>query len=222
MNPDLPPDQVRATPSGAETSAFGDVSADIDDIDRARAEEYVLLASLLLSPPDADLLGRLSTLDGGEGLLGQAHAALGQAAGSASATAVGREYFKLFIGVGRGELLPYASYYLTGFLNERPLARLRGDMQRLGVARAEGHSEPEDHLGTLCEMMSGFAGGRFDIPVGEERNFFERHIAPWAGRFFADLENAEAASFYRSVGTVGRLFIEIEMEAFAMETRRSA
>ena len=203
--------------------ASQDDAADIDDIDRARAQEYALLSSLLLVAPEADFLSRLSALQGnGDSQLAQAHAALGQAAASASANAVGREYFELFIGVGRGELLPYASYYLTGFLNERPLARLRGDMQRLGIERTEGHTEPEDHLGSLCEMMSGFAAGRFIISAGEEQDFFERHVAPWAGHFFADLENAAAASFYRSVGTVGRLFIEIEMEAFAMETRRSA
>ena len=168
------------------------------------------------------MLERLASLRGDDTALGQAHSALGEAAAVASADTVSREYFKLFIGVGRGELLPYASYYLTGFLNERPLARLRGDMQRLGLERTKDHPEPEDHLGSLCEMMSGFAAGRFIISAGEEQDFFERHVAPWAGRFFADLENAAAASFYRSVGTVGRLFIEIEMEAFAMEKRRSA
>lgn len=209
----LRPDLYPASEEGAP---------DIDDVDRARAEEYALLAALLLTPPDADTLERLALLTGDDSTLGQAHAALGKAAAAASARAVDREYFELFVGVGRGELLPYASYYLTGFLNERPLARLRGDMRRLGLERAEGHAEPEDHLGSLCEMMSGFAAGRFIISAGEEQDFFERHVAPWAGRFFADLENATAASFYRSVGAAGRLFIEIETEAFAMETRRSA
>ncbi len=197
--------------------------ANIDDIDSARSDEYALLASLLLTPPDANLLARLSSLQGGDDtLVGRAHAALGKAAASTSADDVAREYFHLFIGVGRGELIPYASYYLTGFLNERPLARLRGDMKRLGIERAAGHFDPEDHLGTLCEIMSGLAGNRFEIPAGEEQDFFERHVAPWAGRFFADLKNAKAAKFYRAVGALGQLFIDIETEAFAMETRRSA
>jgi TorA maturation chaperone TorD len=130
---------------------------------------------------------------------------------------VQREFFDLFIGVGRGELLPYASYYLTGFLQDRPLARLRGDLARLGLARAEGRFEPEDHLGTLCEIMSGFADGRFAVPAEEEKAFFGRFLLPWAPRFFADLEHAKPASFYKAVGTVGRVFIEIEAEAFAME-----
>lgn len=217
MNPDLLLDQARGTAleSGASINARA-----ADEVDRARAEEYGLLASLLLAPPDDDLLSRLALLqDSSDTPLGRAHASLGQAAGSASADAVGREYFNLFIGVGRGEMLPYASYYLTGFLNERPLARLRGDMMRLGIERADGHCDPEDHIGTLCEIMSGLAGKHFVAPAGEEHDFFERHVAPWAGRFFADLEVAKAAKFYRGVGKVGRLFIEIENEAFAMEAR---
>jgi TorA maturation chaperone TorD len=194
----------------------------LDEVDRARSDQYALLASLLLRAPDADLLARLSGLQGTATPLGMAHIALGQAAAAASAPAVKREYSELFIGVGRGELLPYASYYLTGFLNERPLARLRGDMQRLGLERAEDHCDPEDHLGTLCEIMSGFAGGHFEVSADDEAAFFARHIEPWAGRFFADLERAKAASFYRAVGTVGRTFIDIEAEGFAMETRQSA
>ena len=95
-------------------------------------------------------------------------------------------------------------------------------MKRLGIERAAGHFDPEDHLGPLCEIMSGLAGNRFEIPASEEQDFFERHVAPWAGRFFADLKNAKAAKFYRAVGGLGQLFIDIETEAFAMETRRSA
>jgi TorA maturation chaperone TorD len=99
---------------------------------------------------------------------------------------------------------------------------LRGDMSRLGLERAEGHNEPEDHLGTLCEIMSGFAGGHFEASADDEAAFFARHIEPWAGRFFADLERAKAATFYRAVGAMGRTFIDIEAEGFAMETRQSA
>ena len=128
-----------------------------------------------------------------------------------------REFFDLFIGVGRGELLPYASYYLTGFLNERPLARVREDLDGLGIERAEGHHDPEDHLAILCEVMAGLAAGRFEAERGAERRFFERHLKPWAARFFADLETARHARFYRPVGTIGRLFMEIEAQAFAMD-----
>jgi DNA-binding transcriptional regulator YdaS (Cro superfamily) len=139
-----------------------------DDVEAARSIQYALLASLLLRAPDAEALARLSRLQGAPATpLGSAHMALARAAASASAEAVKREYFDLFLGVGRGEIVPYASYYLTGFLNERPLARLRGDMKHLGLERIEGNFDPEDHLGTLCEIMSGFAAGRFEAPAGE-------------------------------------------------------
>lgn len=192
-----------------------------DEFDKARADEYALLASLLLTAPNDDFLARLAHLQGDINTpLGLAHAGLGQAASSASASGVKREYTELFIGLGRGEILPYKSYYLTGFLNERPLAQLRGDMMRLGLERAEGHNDPEDHLGTLCEIMSGFAGNRFMVSADDEHDFFVRHIAPWAGRCFADLEKAKTARFYRAVGALGQVFIDIETEGFAMEAQR--
>jgi TorA maturation chaperone TorD len=222
MNRDLGLEETVGTMGGADALVRDANAAEVDEVDSARSDQYALLASLLLRAPGADLLARLSGLQGTATPLGLAHIALGQAAASASVNAVKREYSELFIGVGRGELLPYASYYLTGFLNERPLARLRGDMKRLGLERAEDHCDPEDHLGTLCEIMSGFAGGHFEVPADDESAFFARHIAPWAGRFFADLEKAKAASFYRAVGTLGRTFIDIEAEGFAMETRQSA
>jgi TorA maturation chaperone TorD len=122
----------------------------------------------------------------------------------------------LFIGLGRGELLPYGSYYLTGFLQERPLARLRGDLLALGIERAEGQYEPEDHAAILCEIMSGLVSGSFAAPPDSDRQVFEKHLKPWLGRFFADLERAEAARFYTRVGHVGRIFVEIETEAYAL------
>lgn len=191
-------------------------ATNIDEVDLARAQEYALLASLLGRAPDAEFLARLARLRGDATPLGVAHVALGQAASSVEPGAIEREYFNLFIGLGRGDLLPYASYYLTGFLHERPLARLRDDLAAFGVERVEGNHEPEDHAATLCEIMAGFAGGRFQAPEGAERRLFENHMAPWMGRFFADLERAEAAEFYRHVGTLGRLFMDIETEAFAL------
>ena len=148
--------------------------------------------------------------------LGVAHAALAEAASEAKVEHVEREFFNLFIGLGRGELLPYGSYYLTGFLHERPLARLRDDLAQLGIERAEGNCEPEDHAATLCEIMAGLASGRLPAPPGTDQQIFEKHMAPWIGRFFADLERAEAADFYRRVGTLGRMFMDIETEAFAL------
>ena len=187
-----------------------------DDVDLARAREYALLAVLLLRAPDAALLRRLSVLRGDPSPLGVAHIDLADAAGKADAAKVEREYFNLFIGIGRGEVMPYGSYYLTGFLHERPLARLREDLTALGIERVEGQYEPEDHAGILCEIMSGIVSGQFGAPAGSDRRLFEKHLAPWLGRFFSDLEHADDADFYRSAGALGRTFMDIELEAFAL------
>jgi TorA maturation chaperone TorD len=189
---------------------------DVDEVDAARAQEYALLSVLLARAPDAALLARLATLRGDANPLGLAHAALAEAAERANVERVEREYFDLFIGLGRGELLPYGSYYLTGFLHERPLARLRADLGKLGIERTAGQAEPEDHAAILCEIMAGLASRRFPAPAGADRELFEQHLEPWIGRFFADLEQAEAADFYRRIGTLGRVFIEIETDAFAL------
>jgi len=193
-----------------------EAAGDASDVNVARAQEYALLAALLARAPDAGLLERISGLRGDASPLGVAHAALSEAAARASVGLVEREYFNLFIGLGRGELLPYGSYYLTGFLHERPLARLRTDLAALGIERAEGQYEPEDHAAILCEIMSGLASGRFGAKADADQQVFEKHLAPWLGRFFADLERAEAADFYRRVGTLGRTFLEIEAKAFAL------
>lgn len=192
------------------------MAVDLDEVDMARAQEYALLSALLVRAPDAALLERLSGLRGDATPLGLAHIALAEAAARTTVAQVEREFFDLFIGVGRGELLPYASYYLTGFLNERPLARLRDDLAAFGIERAENNAEPEDQAAMLCEIMSGLIDGRFEASAGADQQLFEKHVAPWMGRFFTDLERAEAAQFYRAVGTVGRLLIEIETEAFAL------
>jgi TorA maturation chaperone TorD len=195
--------------------AEGEGAASVDGLDRARAEEYGLLARLLSAPPAARTLADLARLRGDASVLGMAHLDLAGAA-EADVAAVQSEHFALFIGLGRGELLPYASYYLTGFLHERPLARLREDLMRLGIERSEGVSEPEDHIAILCEIMAGLALQRFGNDAAAERRFFERHLKPWAGRFFADLEAAQSARFYRAVGKLGRAFMDIEAEAFAL------
>jgi TorA maturation chaperone TorD len=187
-----------------------------DDVATARAQEYALLATLLARAPDAALLAKLSNMRGDATPLGVAHAALAQAADATRVERVETEFFNLFIGVGRGELLPYGSYYLTGFLHERPLARLRADLAPLGIERVEGNYEPEDHAATLCEIMARVIGGEVAAPEGTDQQIFEKHLSPWIGRFFADLERAEAANLYRRIGTLGRVFMEIETQAFAL------
>jgi TorA maturation chaperone TorD len=195
-----------------------DISSEriVDEIDRARAQEYALLATLLSRSPDSEMIGRLALLRGDASPLGVAHAALGEAAGRADEESAGREYFDLFGGLGQGLLLPYSSHYLTGSLYGRPLARLRETFQNLGIERAAGHSEPEDHVAILCEIMAGLVGGDIAGPVGADREFFEKHLVSWVRRFFVDLEHAESADFYTRVGSLGRTFVDVETEAFAL------
>lgn len=190
---------------------------EIDDVDVARAQEYALLASLLSAAPSQDLLSALARLRGDASPLGVAHAALAEAADAVTAADAEREYFDLFVGIGRGELLPYGSYYLAGFLHERPLARLREDLARFGIERTEATCEPEDHAGILCEIMAGLASGRLPAEPAAQREIFEKHMAPWMGRLFADIEHSAAGKkFYRHVGALGRVFLDIEQQAFAL------
>jgi TorA maturation chaperone TorD len=191
---------------------------EIAEEDQLRAHWYALLGRLLAAAPDEQTLAVVRGLSGDQTDLGQAVKALAAAARAARPHALEEEYFNLFIGVGQGELLPFASYYLTGFLNEKPLARLRGDMAELGIARVDEVREPEDHIASLCEMMSGLITGAFGAPLdlARQRTFFDTHVGSWAPRFFEDLEAAGSAAFYMPVGTIGRLFMAIESEGFAM------
>lgn len=197
------------------------VAADMPKIaeeDRLRADLYNFLGLILSAPPDDMLLSQTQGLSGDDSDLGEAIETLARVAKLTKPRAVESEFNKLFIGLGRGELLPYASYYLTGFLNEKPLATLRQDMATQGLARADTVFEPEDNIASLMEMMGAMIVGRFGRPadLGRQRTFFNKHIAPWAGHFFGDLEAAKTSVFYAPVGTVGRLFMEIETEAFRL------
>lgn len=186
--------------------------------DRLRADLYNFLGVILSGPPDEMLLAQTASLTGDDGPLGQGITTLAKMAKVTRPKTVESEYNKLFIGLGRGELLPYASYYLTGFLNEKPLAALRRDMAVQGLARAENVFEPEDNIASLMEMMGALIVGRFGQPAGlqQQRDFYNKHIGPWAAHFFADLEAAKNSVFYAPVGSIGRAFMEIEAEAFRL------
>lgn len=192
------------------------LSGAVDDIDQLRAAEYGLLSLLLGKAPDRKTLTHVATLKGDASELGMAHIQLAGAAAATDDQAASKEFFNLFIGLGRGELLPYASYYLTGFLHERPLARVREDFDLLGIERAGSGREPEDHIAILLEVMGGLASGAFEADLTAQAKFFERHLKPWAARMFADLETSSSAQFYQAVGTVGRVFMELESEAFLL------
>ncbi len=191
---------------------------DISAEDRLRADFYNFLGLLLAGPPDQMLLDQMAELSGDETDLGQAIRAMSRVAKVTKPAAAEREFNALFIGLGRGELLPYASFYLTGFLNEKPLAQLRNDMAARGVTRAPNVFEPEDNIASLMEIMAGMIVGRFGSPqsLEDQKTFWSKHISPWAVHFYSDLEAAENSVLYASVGTAGRIFMEIEKEAFRM------
>lgn len=182
--------------------------------ERLRSGTYSLLAGLLAAPPDDGMLKMLETIEEEEGTpessdLMMAWSALKRTAKHTQASAVSDEYQRLFIGLGRGELLPYGSWYLTGFLMESPLGELRRDLAALGYERQEHCREPEDHAAALCEVMAMLIKDRA-VSAQTQRGFFETHLGSWMGAFFKDLERAKSAYFYRAVGRLGGEFIKIE------------
>ena len=195
-----------------------DRAIEVPEEDRLRADLYNFLGLILARPPDQLLLDQTSGLSGDATEVGQAIGALATIARRSNPKSVESEFNRLFIGLGRGELLPYASFYMTGFLNEKPLASLRGDLASHGIARSENVFEPEDNIASLMEVMGALIIGRFGAPtpLDVQRDFFNRHIAPWACHCFTDLEAAKNSVLYAAVGRLGRLFMEIETEGFRL------
>jgi TorA maturation chaperone TorD len=199
---------------------MADIPEEVAEEDLLRADLYAMLAQVLSGPPSQEFLDSAAELAGDDSDLGEGINVLAKVALATTPGSAEKEFNALFIGLGRGELLPYASYYLTGFLNEKPLARLRGHMAQFGIERTPDVKEPEDHMATLCEMMAGLIRGTYGtvLSVEDQNAFFNTHIATWATHFFTDLEAAEGSVFYAPIGKIGRAFMEIEIEAFRMET----
>lgn len=180
--------------------------------DQARAGLYTLLARLLAAPAGASQLEELANLDLGENPAGDIAVALSMlklAAQQARASEVDDEFHTLFIGIGRGELIPFGSWYQTGYLMERPLSELRQDLTRFGFEREPGNPDPEDHVAFLCEAMALMVNSR-EIPEPAQQHFFKAHMANWMPAFFRDLESCESACFYKAVGRLGTVFLALE------------
>lgn len=187
--------------------------------DLLRAGTYSLLAALLRAVPDAELLARLTGIEprdasAGDELAG-AWQALRRAALEVDPMALDDEYHELFIGLGRGQVVPYGSWYQTGFLMEKPLGELRRDLSALGYVRDAGVREPEDHAAALCEVMAMLISDDA-APFGVQRRFFDTHVGPWFETFCRDLEQAPAARFYRAVGRLGAAFMHLEKRYLTM------
>lgn len=184
-------------------------------IDANRARLYRLLAVLLARPPDAETLATVAGIGNGPGVLGAAIGAVADAARTADPEEAKREYDRLFIGLNRGEVVPYASWYRTGFLQDRPLIAVRATLETLGLARGDKVPEPEDHAAAMLEAMAVLIE---EGKTGDEaqRSFFETHLKPWISAFFADLAAAESARLYAPVGLLGVQLMTIESEAFEL------
>jgi len=196
----------------------------LEDEQRYRASAYGLLAALLRATPEQALLDHLITLspesdaqsDSEPDALAEAMARLADAARKHSPAQIEEEYHNLFIGTGKGEVVPYGSWYLTGFLMEQPLSDLRDDLRVLGFERSADTREPEDHAAAIFEVISVMIADASDIP--EQQRFFDNHMKPWLERFFADLGNARSADFYKPVAQFGAAFIKLELAYLSMRS----
>lgn len=187
--------------------------------DQLRAELYRLLALFLTAPPSKKNLSDAGVFESSDTPLGKAIHSFSRVASQTDRTAADDEYHALFIGVGRGELLPYGSYYLTGFLHEKPLARLRNDMAELGIAANPDATEPEDHAAALLDMMAGLIDGSFgsSLNIDEQKKFYDAHVGCWMPLFFRDLEGASSSVLFAALAQIGSRFLEIENAAFEMD-----
>lgn len=189
----------------------------------ARGELYGLLAALFHAPPDAALLAALrgaevAAADDAQSPLPAAWAELVAAARALEPAAIAGEYDALFGGVGRPDVYLFGSYHLAGFLNEKPLVKLRDDLARLGLARADAVRETEDHIACLFDAMRHLIAlePESGTPLQDQRLLFERHIAPWMEPLLDAIEQHPAARFYRAVARLTQVFTAVEQQAFEL------
>lgn len=180
-----------------------------------RSQTYALLARLLSSAPDQILLDNISAIEitEAESPMGKLWLSLKNIATQADVGLIDEEYQRLFIGVTHGEIIPYSSYYQTGFLMEEPLAELRTDLAKLGLERQQETTEPEDHAAAECDVMRLILDAE-GTPVVSDKEFFIQHLKPWMAKFFQDLSQIENASFYQIVGQFGAGFIDLEIRVY--------
>jgi TorA maturation chaperone TorD len=184
-----------------------------------RAELYGLLATLFYAPPTQTLLDAIAgTQTHCDSVLERAWAVLVDACGQARAEPVREEYERLFIGVGKPEVMLYGSYYLSGFLMEKPLAALRADLAELGLERGESVPESEDHIATLCDVMRFLITSDEAVhrEIAAQEKFFVAHMQAWVAELCAALQAHPQAKFYAAVAHLAAAFFDVEMQAFDM------
>ncbi len=187
--------------------------------DAQRAGTWTLLGRLLAGPPDHQVLELIKGIGdaspGNPDPVAQGWMDLRQAALEMAPEQLDPEFQDVFIGMGGGEVTPYASWYRSGSLMERPLVAVRQELEALGIRRLADNNEPEDHAATLCETMALVISDP-EVDFDWQRDFFQRHLEPWMGHFFKDLQQAPSARFYKAVGGLGETFVRLEERFFAM------
>jgi TorA maturation chaperone TorD len=188
----------------------------------ARADIYGLLAQLWGAPPDGELLQHLQNAPGAPAeadvFLAAPWGVLLDAMRATSVQAAADEYDALFQGVGKPEIFLYGSFYLSGFLNERPLVQLRHDLQELGLERDGARAETEDHVAFVFEVMRYLIAGD-DVAVcnlERQRRFFRAHVQSWVERLCDAVDAHPRAATWRAVSGLTRSFIQVETQAFDM------
>ncbi|WP_045452374.1 TorD/DmsD family molecular chaperone [Vibrio campbellii] len=184
-----------------------------------RTEIYLVLSALFRSAPSEEMIEFLTSLEvePSESAMQKAWIVLQQAAKDSNREALEDEYQDLFIGIGRGEVMPFGSWHLTGAMMEKPLAEIRRDLELLGFERDENVKEPEDHIAALCEVMSMLTGEEEDL----QQAVFNKHIAPWFNSFTQQLENAQSANFYKPAAQLCEAFLTLEQVRFSVNTKSS-
>ena len=201
------------------TQALQFASAD-DSEELARAELYGLLARLWIAPPDAEMLQRFAVevtqAPQPDAFLEGPWQTLVAAMRATTPQQAGEEYDALFLGVGKPEVFLFGSFYLTGFLHEKPLAQLRTDLAALGLMRDEQRGETEDHIAALCEVMRYLIAGD-DVGVcnlEQQRRFFRAHLQPWVEKLCDAVEAQPRAEVYRALAGLTRAFVQVEIQGF--------
>jgi len=193
--------------------------------DAARARWYGLFAGLFRAPPSRQWLAGVAASTGegdasGDAPLARAWRDFAGACAQADPQAVREEFDVAFVGVGKADVIPYASYHLSGFLNDRPLVDLREHLASLGLARRAGIGETEDHISALCETMAWLVAGNApparDIAV--QREFFSGFLAPWFESLADTIEHSGVTDFYKHAGRLLREFLAIERQAFDFDS----
>ena len=197
------------------------VSSSLDE-ETARAEVYGLLAALYYAAPSQSLHDNLcvaaTQAPAAGAVLESSWSELVAAARAQSLEQITQEFDALFGGVSRPEVYLYGSHYLSGFLNEKPLAALRGDIAELGLARDETMLETEDHIAYLCEVMRYLIAGD-DAAVANltrQREFFTRHVQSWLPQMCVALAAHPKARFYRALADFTQAFASVEAQGFDM------